>query len=503
MTYQSQLTELKGMIEKIEYYKYTTDALIYWDKITYMPRNAIEYRSKVMSFLAGEQYRLLSDSRFQKLIRFFNGNAKNDFVTNAMIRRLIRNSESIRAVPEAEYQKYVQLIAVSEQVWAEAKEKNDFSYFRPYLARIFTTFRNFAEYWGYEKEPYDALLGYYAEDLTTETIDTMTAQLKPVLIGLLNQVEEKNKNGSAPKKIDIGPVSREQQQAVWTMILKKIGFNFDSGRVDIGSHPTILANSPDDIRVVNTFSENGFWGGIFNILHCGGRGVYKQSISRELMGTLLAESPTFAVEEAIGRFYENIIGRSKGFWQYIYEPLTDILPQLKTYTPQDLFEAVNHAQPSLIRLEADELTYLLHIIIRYELEKDLISGALDVDDLPDAWSSKYEEYLSIRPEHDGEGVLQDIHWAAGYVGFFPSYFMANVTAAQMAAVMAQEIGDLDQLMQQQSFGKINDWLTQNMYCYGAVYSGRELMEKVCRGTFSSTYYIDYLRNKYSEVYKLF
>ena len=287
------------------------------------------------------------------------------------------------------------------------------------------------------------------------------------------------------------------------MILEKIGFNFDSGRVDIGSHPTILANSPDDIRVVNTFSENGFWGGIFNILHCGGRGVYKQSISRELMGTLLAESPTFAVEEAIGRFYENIIGRSKGFWQYIYEPLTDILPQLKTYTPQDLFEAVNHAQPSLIRLEADELTYLLHIIIRYELEKDLISGALEVDDLPDAWSSKYEEYLGIRPEHDGEGVLQDIHWAAGYVGFFPSYFMANVTAAQMAAVMAQEIGDLDQLMQQQSFDKINDWLTQNIYCYGAVYSGRELMEKVCRGTFSSIYYIDYLRNKYSEVYKLF
>ena len=471
MTYQSQLTELRGMIEKIEYYKYTTDALIYWDKITYMPRNAIEYRSKVMSFLAGEQYRLLSDTRFQKLIRFFNGNAKNDFVTNAMIRRLIRNSESIRAVPEAEYQKYVQLIAVSEQVWAEAKEKNDFSYFRPYLDRIFKTFRNFAEYWGYEKDPYDALLGYYAEDLTTETIDTMAAQLKPVLIELLNLVEEKNKTGSAPKKIDIGPVSREQQQ--------------------------------DDIRVVNTFSENGFWGGIFNILHCGGRGVYKQSISRELMGTLLAESPTFAVEEAIGRFYENIIGRSKGFWQYIYEPLTDILPQLKTYTPQDLFEAVNHAQPSLIRLEADELTYLLHIIIRYELEKDLISGALDVDDLPDAWSSKYEEYLGIRPEHDGEGVLQDIHWAAGYVGFFPSYFMANVTAAQMAAVMAQEIGDLDQLMQQQSFDKINDWLTQNIYCYGAVYSGRELMEKVCRGTFSSTYYIDYLRNKYSEVYKLF
>ncbi len=356
MSYQSQLAELKSIIEKIEYYKYTTNSLIYWDKITYMPKNAISYRSKVMSFLAGEQYRLLSDSRFHKLAAYFKDNRKNDFLTDAMIKKLLVSAESVRAIPEAEYQRYVELIAVSEQVWAEAKEKQDLQGFLPYLKQIFDTFRDFTRYWGYEKEPYDALLEHYVEGLTVEIIDSMTAEIKPPLIALLGRVEEKNRSGDAPKRIAVGPVSREKQQAVWEMILKKIGFDFDSGRVDIGSHPTILASSPDDVRVVNSFAEDDFWGGIFNILHCGGRGIYQQSISKELMGTLLAEVPSFAVEETIGRLYENIIGKSEGFWQYIYEPLVEILPQLKAYTPRDLFASVNYAQPSLLRLEADELT---------------------------------------------------------------------------------------------------------------------------------------------------
>lgn len=502
MSYQSQLAELKSIIEKIEYYKYTTNSLIYWDKITYMPKNAISYRSKVMSFLAGEQYRLLSDSRFHKLAAYFKDNRKNDFLTDAMIKKLLVSAESVRAIPEAEYQRYVELIAVSEQVWAEAKEKQDLQGFLPYLKQIFDTFRDFTRYWGYEKEPYDALLEHYVEGLTVEIIDSMTAEIKPPLIALLGRVEEKNRSGDAPKRIAVGPVSREKQQAVWEMILKKIGFDFDSGRVDIGSHPTILASSPDDVRVVNSFAEDDFWGGIFNILHCGGRGIYQQSISKELMGTLLAEVPSFAVEETIGRLYENIIGKSEGFWQYIYEPLVEILPQLKAYTPRDLFASVNYAQPSLLRLEADELTYLLHIIIRYELEKDIISGSLSIEALPEAWSEKYEAYLGIRPQNDAEGVLQDIHWAAGYVGYFPSYFIANITAAQLAAAMNEQIGDMHTLMADGAFDEIHTWLSQRIYRYGSLYSSRELIENACGRPLSSDDYMDYLRNKFSEVYRL-
>ena len=343
----------------------------------------------------------------------------------------------------------------------------------------------------------------YVEGLTVDTIDAMVSEIKPVLITLLGQIEEKNRAGEAPKQIDIGPVNCEKQEAVWNMILKKIGFRFDSGRIDIGSHPTILASSPDDVRVVNTFAENDFWGGIFNILHCGGRGIYQQSISKELLRTLLAEVPSFAMEEAVGRFYENIIGRSKGFWQYIYQPLVELVPELSVYTPQEIYESVNYAHPSLIRLEADELTYLLHIIIRYELEKEIIGGTIKVCDLPEVWKRKYEESLGISPQNDEEGVLQDIHWAAGYVGYFPSYFFANITAAQLGAAMNEQIGDINKLMATGQFEKIHNWLSQNIYCHGSLYSSNELIEKACGKPLASSDYIDYLREKFSEVYKLF
>ena len=503
MNDQAKLAELRSIIEKIEYLKYTTNSLIYWDKITYMPKSAIGYRSKVMSFLAGEQYKLLADSEFQRLVQYFDHNRHNDFITNAMIRKLTASAENIRKIPEHEYQQYIELIAVSEQIWTEAKEKHAFDVFQPYLKKIFETFRQFAEYWGYQNNPYDALLEYYVEGLTVDTMDAMVSEIKPVLITLLNLIAEKKQEGEVPKPIQLGSVSKERQQAVWTMILEKIGFCFDSGRIDIGSHPTILASSPDDVRVVNTFSEHELWGGIFNILHCGGRGLYQQSISKQLLGTLLAEVPSFAMEEAIGRLYENIIGRSKGFWQFIYEPLTEIVPELKAYTPQEIYEAVNDAYPSLIRLEADELTYLLHIMIRYELEKEIIGGTLNVDDLPEAWKRKYEESLGIVPQNDAEGVLQDIHWAAGYVGYFPSYFFANIAAAQLWASMNEQIGDINERMAGGRFEEIHNWLSQNIYRHGSLYSSHELIERACGRPLASSDYIAYLRNKFSEVYRLF
>ena len=207
MNYETRLAELKSMIEKIEYLKYTANSLVYWDKITYMPKNAIGYRSKVLSFLAGEQYKMLADPNFGKLVEYFKNSRKNDFVTKAMIKKLVISSENVRKIPEKEYRQYIELIAVSEQVWAEAKANKDFRRFLPYLESIFESFRRFAEYWGYKDNPYDALLEYYVEGLTVETIDGMVSEIKPVLIELLGRIEEKNKAGKAPKRIDIGPVS--------------------------------------------------------------------------------------------------------------------------------------------------------------------------------------------------------------------------------------------------------------------------------------------------------
>lgn len=502
MTYDTRLAEFKELISRIEYLKYTQNSLVYWDKITYMPPEGIEYRSKVMAFLADEQYKLLSGSRFRGHVKYFDQHRKNDAVTDAMIKRIVRSSQFISRIPEDEYRQYIELLAHSDQVWEKAKEENDFETFRPYLEAIFDFFKKFAEYWGYEKDPYDALLDYYEEGITTEKIDEIVAEVKPFLIDMLAKIQESEEGWKRLEPLQMPLICGEKQQEIWEMILSEMGFNFRAGRVDIGAHPTILANSPSDVRIVNSYREEDLRTGLFNVLHSGGKGIYQQSISQDLLGTFLAEVPSFAMEEGIGRFYENILGRSLGFWTYFYDKIKAISPELEKYSMRQIYEDVNLASPSLVRLEADQLTYLLHIIIRYELERELVNGRISVADLTEAWNQKYEDYLGVRPENDREGILQDIHWAAGYVGYFPTYLVSNLVAAQLRASIEADCGDLDELMASGRFCVINDWLRTRIFRHGAVYGTVELVEQATGEPLSSRHYMDYLRNKFSEVYKL-
>ncbi|MGN0714335.1 MAG: carboxypeptidase M32, partial [Anaerovoracaceae bacterium] len=271
---------------------------------------------------------------------------------------------------------------------------------------------------------------------------------------------------------------------------------------DTGAHPTILANSPSDVRIVNAYRQEDLRYGLFNVLHSGGKGIYQQSIDPALLGTFLAEVPSFAMEECIGRFYENILGRSRGFWSYFFDQICAAVPDFSERTPRDFYEDVNRISSSRIRLEADQLTYLLHIIIRYELERELINGRLTVSNLPQAWNQKYEDYLGMSPENDREGVLQDIHWAAGYVGYFPTYIVADLTAAQLAASIEKECGSLESLMETGNFAAITDWLRANIFCSGARYTAEELTLRATGEPLTSGYYMDYLRKKFSEVYNL-
>ena len=500
MIYQKKLTELKELIRKIEYYKYTLNSLVYWDKITYMPSEAIGYRSKVMSFMADEQYKLLSSAKFNAYMQFFDGNKNNDAITDAMVKRILRNAQYVNKVPETEYRQYIELIAVAEQVWEKAKRDDDFAAFEPYLERIFDTFRTFAEYWGYEEDPYDALLGYYEEGLTVKYVDNIVHDLKVFLIGMLSEIRAKEKQSGGG--LMLPPVDRDRQQKVWKCILEHLGFDFHRGRVDIGAHPTILASSPSDVRIVNAYDPNDLRSGIFNVLHSGGKGIYQQSINEELLGTLLAEVPSYALEEGIGRFYENIIGRSKGFWSYFQDKLTPFIPKLAEISLDQIYEDINQADSGKVRIAADELTYLLHIIIRYELEKDLINGRLQVKDLRESWNQKCGAYLGMHPASDREGILQDIHWAAGYVGYFPSYFISNLAAAQIANSIEMEHGDMENILASGRFDLIKDWLKEHIFQYGAVYSTEQLLQTATGQALDSKYYLAYLRKKYSEVYKL-
>jgi carboxypeptidase Taq len=495
--YKKNLAEIKEIISEAEYLKYTVGSLIYWDKITYMPPKGIDYRTKVMSFLADEQYKILSGERFAELVSFFEKNG-GDRKTDAMIRRIRRNSYFSSAIPENEYREYIELIAVSERVWEKARAEDDFERFGPFLESIFSTFRKFASYWGDDKDRYDALLDYYEEGLTSDALDGMVDEIKPFL---LEAVAKSKKAGiTGHKAVRFRPASGAEQREKWALVLERLGFDFDAGRVDTGAHPTILANSPDDVRIVNSFREEDFEYGLTNILHSGGKGVYQQSISRDLLGSFLAEPPSFAMEESIGRFYENIIGRSKGFIENIFDDIyAEFLPE--ECSPQDIFTELNTVRPSAVRINADEFTYLLHVIIRYEIERDVIGGCIETGDIPRVWREKYREYLGVEPENDREGVLQDIHWAGGYVGYFPSYIVANLAAAQLKYAMERDIGDLDETVRRGDFDKVRDWLSDNIFTHGAVYSTEELIKRASGEPLKAEYYIEYLRKKLSEVDK--
>lgn len=498
--YDTKLMELKELVRKIEYLKYTLNSLVYWDKITNMPEKGLEYRSQVMAYLSGELYKLFSDKKLRSCVSYFEGRKDNEKYVDSMVKRIKRNYSYVSSIPVKEYTQYITLIANAERQWEEAKRAKDFNKFAPYLEKIVDSFKAFAEYWGYEENPYDALISYYEEGVTVKQIDSLAEELKLFVIELLSKIK-----GSGiyieDNFFDIY-IEKEQQKRLSEELLKNIGFDFSAGRLDEGMHPTTLASSPNDVRIITTYNDNDIRVGLFNTLHEGGKGIYEQTINSDLMGTMLAEVSSFGLEEGQARIYENIIGRSKGFWTSFYKTLQEICPQMSELSEDKFFKGINKVQPSLIRNDADELTYILHIIIRYEIEKDLINNKIKVSELPRVWNDKYKEYLGVEPKGDDEGVLQDIHWAAGYFGYFPSYFLANLTSAQFVAAMERQIGSVNELLSEGKLDLIHKWMADNVHSHGAIYSPTELIEKATGEKLESKYFVNYLQNKYFEVYQL-
>lgn len=496
-----KLNELHTLLREIEYIKYTLNGLLYWDKITKMPKGGIYYRSEVMAHFGEELYKKFSSSKLHKLVDYFEKNYRDDIKINSMLRRIKRNYIYVNQIPKKMYKEYISHISISEMVWQEAKEKNDFSILVPYLEKIVCYFKEFAECWGYKKDPYDALIEYYEEGINTEILDKLIPDLKDFAMETLKKIEALPKE--KPKEKKKKEFSFEKQKELSERILKMIGFDFKYGRVDISEHPTTLANSPQDVRIVTTFSKDNIFKGIYNTLHTGGKGIYEQDIDSNLLGTLLGEVSTFSLEETEAKIYENIVGKDKNFCKLLLEEIKDIFPKdYKNMTLEDIYKKVNKVESSLIRIDADELTSILHIIIRYEIERDLINNKIEVKDLPNIWKSKYKEYLKIEPTEDSNGVLQDIHWVAGYFGYFPSYLLSGVYAGQIVAFMNRELKNITENIDKEKLKEIHRWLKENIHRYGAIYTPKELIMNISNEEIDSKYYIEYLKKKYIELYKI-
>ena len=281
-----------------------------------------------------------------------------------------------------------------------------------------------------------------------------------------------------------------------------MGFSFEAGRLDVSVHPFTITLGVGDVCITTSYDEGELRSALYSCIHEGGHAIYEQNIDPALSGTMLMTGASMGIHESQSRPYENLIGRSRAFWQYFYPEAQKAFPQLKGVPLEAFYRAVNTVQPSLIRIEADELTYSLHIIIRYELEKAIFGGGADVVDLPHMWNAKYKEYLGVEPQNDGEGILQDTHWSGGNFGYFPSYALGNLYSAQFLFAMKRDMPDLESRISEGDFAGMNDWLKQHVHRHGAVYQPGELIRRVTGEPLTAKYFIDYLNEKYADIYGL-
>lgn len=507
-TYEENRKELTECIQKAEYLKYTLNSLLYWDKITHMPAGGIQYRSEVMGYFGGELYKLMASPRLTELISYFDGNDRNDSVTNAMIHKLSRSSMYVAKIPEAEYTDYIRLVANAEQVWETARAEDNFLLIQPYLERLMAHYRNFAEYWGYESHPYDAWLSYYEEGFDSQKMDEIIAIIKPAILNLVKEIRQAEKeSGSLDERQrspleEVNPVSEAQQMELTRKLLSAAGFSFETGRVDTGAHPTILSSSPMDVRLVTSFQEKDLRPCIFSGMYLAGKGLYEQEIDKSLLGTMLAEVSSFALEEAVGWMYKNRIGRSRAFWDYFTPILQQTVPELKDCSSDVLFHQANRINLTPVRLKSDELTFMIHIIIRCELERELMDGVISISQLPEAWNAKYKDYLGIEPEGNSQGVLQDIHWVAGYFGYFASYLLSGLISAQLSHCIERDSPGFSGAGAEERLGMFHTWLADKVFRFGGSYTSAQLVEMACGEPLRTDYYVNYLKERFTDAYQL-
>ncbi|MBI1248892.1 carboxypeptidase M32 [bacterium] len=476
--------------------------LLGWDERVMLPENAGEFRAEQISLLSGiihdrntdphvgEWLEQLIDS---PLVEEANSPAE------ATIRRLKSDYLKQVKLPKRLVEEFSHARIIGQQNWVKARADDNFGAFEPVLDKLVSLSREMAEAIGYEGEQYDALLDFYEPEAKTAQVREVLNTLKDQLVPLVAEIKE---SGRSPN-MDIlkRTYPRAEQEKFGTEAASKIGFDFTSGRLDVTHHPFCTTIGPYDVRITTRYDENFFPSAFFSTLHEAGHGIYEQGLSKDWFGLPPGNSASLGIHESQSRLWENIVGRSYAFWSHFYGEAKKSFPEALSDTPiGDFHFAINEVTPSLIRVEADEATYNLHIIIRFELEQALLSGDLPVKDLPGAWNEKYTQQLGITPHNDADGCLQDVHWSAGLMGYFPTYSLGNIYSAQLIEQAREDLGDLDAMFAAGEFAPLLGWLRENVHQEGQCYPAAELVERVCGDPIDSTPLIRYLRAKLGPLY---
>jgi len=495
-SYYDQYREKQRKIADI----YNAIALLHWDKETYLPNKGASFRAQQIATLSGIAHNEFVDSRFGRLL---NRLANMTILSEKEMKNIVLTQKDYdKATKFTDEFVKKKSLAVSEAYhsWIEARKANDYEIFAPALQKVIDIIREEAEIIGYTDHPYDACLDNYEAEMTVAILDPFFEGIKNDLKPLVDKI-------SQAKKIDKSFLHKTfPKEAQWELgleVLTHLGYDFEAGRQDISTHPFTTSFSPQDVRVTTRIDENDFSNMTWSCIHEGGHALYEQGLPVDQYGLPSGQAASLAIHESQSRLWENNVGRSREYWNFFFPKIKERFPkQFKKVKLDNFYRAINTVSPNLIRTEADELHYHLHVLIRYEIEKAILAKEVDAKDLKEMWNAKYEEYLGINPTDDLSGILQDIHWSHGSIGYFPTYSLGSFYAAQIYAAAEKDIPKLSSLLSKGKTKQLLEWLRTNIHKHGRTYNAEELCELVTGEPLNTSYFIDYATKKFEDIYDL-
>ncbi|HVP13629.1 MAG TPA: carboxypeptidase M32 [Phycisphaerae bacterium] len=474
--------------------------LLDWDSETYMPGNGLHVRADQLALTAAMAHERRSSSRLGDLLSQLE-QSNLDPVQAANVREIRRLHDRAVKVPAELVRRIAHAMTLAKDAWGKAREASSFPTFAPHLEELLTLKRQVADLIGYRTERYDALMDDFEPGITTAEVAAIFASLRGPLAAFVRQLTESKRQPDT--SILHRHFPREAQERFSRRMAEAIGFNFNAGRIDVSKHPFCTGMGPGDVRLTTRYYEDFFNASVFGVLHEAGHGLYEQGLDPKHVFTPAGQSVSLGVHESQSRMWENLVGRSRPFWEAFYPECQKAFPQALGSVSLDAFYgAINRVGPSLIRVEADEVTYNLHIIVRFELERAMIDGKLAVKEVPEAWNAKMRELLGVTPPNDREGCLQDIHWSMGTFGYFPTYALGNLYAAQFFEAAHRAIPDLTDRIRRGELSPLREWLRTNIHVLGSRYRAGDLVQRVTGNPLSTEPFMRYIHGKFAPIYGL-
>lgn len=488
--------ELK-LLESIEH-------LLDWDERTQLPPAGGGYRADQIAYVAGLVHQKQTAPQVGEwLDELADSELAADAYSDSgtVIRQLKRDYDKKARLPQALVEELARVSVLGQQTWVEARRDNNYAQFQPSLEKILDLKRQEAAAIGFEDTPYDPLLDDFEPGEVTANVARILGGLRDALVPLVHAIAESS------QRPDVSILEREYpldvQEAFGREVAGQIGFDFNAGRLDTSVHPFCAGLGPGDVRLTTRFNVNDFGDAFYSILHEAGHGIYDQGLPREQYGLPTGAAVSMGIHESQSRMWENEVARSRPFWEHFYPRAQEVFPGALANVPlADFYGAINDVRPSLVRVDADEVTYNLHVLVRFELEMALVEDNLRAADLPGAWKEKYRHYLGIEPTTDTEGVLQDIHWSAALFGYFPTYALGNLYAAQIFAQAHNDLDDVDGQFRRGEFAPLREWLRANIHTHGRRYAPAELVQRITGKPLSHEALMEHLSVKFGELYGL-